>query len=151
MMSHNLDRKYQKDGIDYCYCLKHEGYEPCSEFALKNKTITGFHYYCRKCINSYQLIRRDKVIRYKIEDGVEMCLCSKHEEFHPCDDFQRTKGGHGYQYNCREITKIYNGPRSNDLARIKEKEQSMEMLTLLGYDTKSEIPIYQQFEIKHQL
>jgi hypothetical protein len=27
----------------------------------------------------------------------------------------------------------------------------MEMLTLLGYDTKSEVPIYQQFEIKHQL
>ena len=150
-MSQNLDRKYEKDGIEYCYCLKHEGYEPCSDFALKKGSATGFHYYCRKCINTYQKMSRDKVIRYKIENGVPHCFCSKHEEFHPCDEFQRSKGGHGYQYNCREIVKLHNGPRSNDLARKNEKEQAMEMLTLLGYDTNSEIPIHQQFQIKHQL
>lgn len=149
-MSQLSNRRYFQDGVEYCWCNKHKGFQPCSEFTPRD-TFHGYYYTCRACMMVYQKQLRDKKIRHKIEDGVEWCFCTQHEEFHPCSEFQKSNGGHGYQYNCRVITKLQNENRGIEFSRDYERVYAMEMLKKLGYDTDSEIPIYKQFEKKHQL
>ena len=149
-MSQTVERKYKKDGIEYCYCSKHNEFEPCSKFSPR-ESLHGFYYYCRECMMKYQRQLREKKIRYKIEDGVELCFCSQHDQFHPCDEFQRSKAAHGYQYNCRVITKLHGENRGIEFSKNQERIQAIEILKLLGYDTESEIPVHKQFEKKHDL
>lgn len=49
MISPSFDRKFTKDGIDFCYCSREQVYKPCDEFGRSSKANTGYQYICKIC------------------------------------------------------------------------------------------------------
>lgn len=94
------------------------------------------------------------LVRNKLIDGVELCFCSAHYDFLPCENFSKNKTyHHGFHYRCFECENL--GIKSKWEPNIKkeesEKKTVQELLQHLGYDTLSNTPIYQQFLNKHNL
>jgi hypothetical protein len=151
MTSHTSDRKYTENGVEYCFCTKHNAFEPCTEFSPRPNKVHGYYYYCRKCVTGYQKLYREKKERLIVEDGIEKCFCTQHDEYHPCENFQRSKANHGYQYNCRDIVRLQMVDTGTQFARVNERTQAFEMLSLIGYDTSGEVSIHEQFKQKYNL
>lgn len=87
-------------------------------------------------------------------DGTEFCWCSRHKDHKPCVDFGRsTKSNTGYQYICKECSaRATSTVRYDDhYENPKDLKLAHELIELLGYNTKSEIPIHKQLEQKHNI
>jgi hypothetical protein len=86
-----------------------------------------------------------------VEDGVKKCYCAACEVFHDCTEhFVNSKNKHGYSTNCKSTTKNYykeKKPSPDEYVRMGCDD----ILLKLGYDIHSNIPIYEQFLIKHDL
>lgn len=146
----SIERKYVQDGIEYCWCAKHKGYEPCGEFSPSKRSSNGHNYYCRKCI-SINKVDRTKFPRYKVENDIEYCWCSQHMDYHPCTDFQKCKKSHGYQYNCREINALIYTDRTNQYTSGRDLFIAKQLLELMGYKTDGDISVHEQFQNKFNL
>ncbi len=85
-------------------------------------------------------------------DGKDLCWCTNHQGYFPCDQFYlRPKTGTGYDYNCMDCTKkkaYESREKRKPDNTIDERTAAMNLLRNLGYDTDSEIPIHKQFEQK---
>ncbi len=95
-----------------------------------------------------------ELVRHKIIDGVEYCLCSSHGHFLPCTEFSNVnKYYHGYNYRCKDCAKNLTPAQwgSGQKKVENEKMGSQRLLMVLGYDPTSTIPIHQQFLLKHDL
>lgn len=90
----------------------------------------------------------DKLI---LVDGLKLCFCIGCQTFHPCSEhFKDKKNKTGYSSRCKLNKKKYSRPPKPSKAEFVN-EESEKMLSRLGYDTNSTIPIHQQFIIKHEL
>jgi hypothetical protein len=84
--------------------------------------------------------------KIKIIDGRQFCHCAKHNDFLPCEEFHKdnTKK-HKHRSSCIECDRIGKIPEDYTTKHAKI------ILSKLGYNVKSKIPIWQQFLIKHDL
>lgn len=95
-----------------------------------------------------------KLNRYKIEDGIELCFCSSHGEFLPCEEFTKSKTyDHGFEYRCRECykNKVPSKYGFQQNKRNIEERALNDFLIQCGYDPTSLVPVHEQFLIKHDL
>jgi hypothetical protein len=83
-------------------------------------------------------------------DGVKWCHCAKHDGFSPCDEFGKDNHSkHKYRSSCKICERMYNLNKEIPMGYVEK--YSRIMLTSMGYDVKSKIPIHEQFLIKHNL
>lgn len=91
--------------------------------------------------------------RLKIENGVEMCYCSRHNDYSPCTDHTISrKNPHGYDYCCKKC--LYKRRSENKgyyEGTLNEQEEVNRLLSNLGYDLNSSLSVHDQFLIKHNL
>ena len=87
------------------------------------------------------------------DDGNELWYCSYHQEHEPRECFYASKTtGRGFQTYCKEAQRTYNGrvEKSVKDSKIPGKEIVYHILTKLGYDVESDVPIHVQFDLRHQ-
>jgi hypothetical protein len=90
--------------------------------------------------------------RFKIENGVEMCFCSRHKDYSPCSDHTISrKNPHGYDYYCKQCLYSHRGRTKPQPQSEFEKDSVNRVLISLGYDLNSSLSIHDQFLIKHNL
>lgn len=97
---------------------------------------------------------KSTIVRYKVEDGVELCYCSGHNDYLPCTEHTRANHNpHGYDYKCRKCirerrtSKLY----PNDEQRESERILTNQILKSIGYDPESHLSVHKQFLMKHHL
>jgi hypothetical protein len=87
------------------------------------------------------------------QEGVSLCWCAMHKEYLPCDQFYiRERTGTGYDYNCMTCIKEQakrSREKNRSIPKENEKQISDHILTRLGYDTQSDIPVHEQFLKKY--
>lgn len=88
-------------------------------------------------------------------DDEEMVWCSHEKQYVSSFEFETNDKGNYKQFciNCSE--KIYEGRNMNYAMGAKERNEYVEaeakkMLENLGYDYQSNIPIHEQFKLRHQ-
>lgn len=91
----------------------------------------------------------NKIERVKIEDGVQVCWCSREQLYKPCSNFTITKDNHGFTYYCRDCLAEMKLPDYEPEIPIYVRKGADKVLQKIGYKTNSEIPVHQQFLIKH--
>ena len=88
--------------------------------------------------------------KIKITDGAKWCHCAKHDGFSLCDDFHKDKTSkHGYRSSCIECERLHKLNKTQPL-NYNERYARI-LLSRIGYDVKSKVPIWQQFLLKHDL
>ena len=88
--------------------------------------------------------------KIKIIDGQKWCHCARHDAFAPCDEFHIDNSKkHKYRSSC--IVCERNMKHKEVIPLGYNERYARIILTRLGYDVKSKIPIWQQFLIKHDL
>lgn len=92
-----------------------------------------------------------KIERIIWEDDVQKCYCSKEEIYRPCSEFTVTKDNHGFTYYCRDCLAKMKLPDYEPEIPIYVRKGADELLQKIGYEINSDIPVHQQFLIKHQL
>jgi len=91
--------------------------------------------------------------RLIVIDDIDHCWCSKHQEYFPCTEFNTQKNSsNGYQSCCKVCNKKYQAEQIpvDDIEDFIIR-QSKIMLSNLGYDVESEVPVSEQFRKKHGL
>lgn len=89
---------------------------------------------------------------YRIVDDIEFCYCVKCKEYHDCTEFgYDTRTPHGYSKTCEKMMKERLGFKSHFSQSQFNRKSADEILTKLGYNLKSTIPVHEQFLIKHDL
>lgn len=144
-----VEKQIIVDGKKFCYCNHHQDFLDCNLFNKNANAPHGFNYSCKECIYTIKL-NRDLYPRFKIQDGVDLCWCSRHKEYHPCTEFTQSEKI-GYQYNCAEINKSYSRDRYLGIGNPRDTQITQELLSLIGYVTNTELTIHEQFLIKHNL
>ena len=94
--------------------------------------------------------------RTKVTAQGEMELwCRGCEQYLPIIEFKENLSEFGYSTKCFdcEIERSRTGePINSQIVKVtNERERANEILIKLGYDIESPIPIYKQFERKHNL
>jgi hypothetical protein len=86
-------------------------------------------------------------------DGELFCWCVKHNDYFPCEDFyKRDRTSTGYDYNCMTCIKEQakkSREKHRAIPKENEKQISDHILTRLGYDTQSDVPVHEQFLKKY--
>lgn len=80
--------------------------------------------------------------------------CTKGNQYKPAEEFYTWKShSSGYSSSCKKCTLDYNRKMDREFRgkdNYETKEEYVDfILTKLGYDVESEIPIYEQFNRKH--
>lgn len=82
------------------------------------------------------------------DDGTELWYCSFHDTFEPREAFYANKHTRrGFQTYCKVGQRIYN---EQSMSSDVDKNRAYELLSLLGYDIHSGIPIHLQFDERHK-
>ena len=87
-------------------------------------------------------------------DGREWCYCSSHDGWLPCSEFGKVKKyTTGYNYRCKEcaLSKIPSKYNPRKTQTFNEENSVREILKIIGYNPDSQIPVHEQFLIKHDL
>ena len=88
--------------------------------------------------------------RYLEEDGVTKHICSDCREYKTLDNFGKNSyTRNGLQYQCRQCISLRN--KGEKPPPVSDKELSDMVLSSMGYDTNSNVPIHVQFQKKHNL
>jgi len=90
--------------------------------------------------------------RLILRDGEEFCWCTSHQEYLPCEGFYiREKTGTGFDYKCKQCLKDLQKQNRAKTAipKINEREIANDILTRLGYDLNSDIPVHEQLMKKY--
>ena len=86
-------------------------------------------------------------------NGVDMCWCITHQDYLPCEEFYiRPKVPTGYDYRCSECARAIAQKNRYDrlgYEKMDDKTATNVVLTILGYDPHSDIPVHEQFIQKH--
>lgn len=93
-------------------------------------------------------MRNYDVIRVIEKNGEKLQLCTNCEEYLPFESFtvnQRTSTKRNYVCKTCHNSKV----RSRKKVVVSDKIVSDQILTSLGYDVESDIPIHEQFKIRH--
>jgi len=88
------------------------------------------------------------------EDGQVLYYCSAHEGYSPREAFGNLTGTNKPRTKCRacenEYTKLrYRGQTPTQ--KKTDKQLAEEILTDLGYQLDSEVPLWVQFMMKHEM
>lgn len=89
--------------------------------------------------------------RLVVVDGEQMCWCAREQKYHPCIEFSiNKKSWTGFNYTCKncvqeKLTSVQISPNEDGY------DEAIGVLKRLGYDLNSEIPVHQQFKMKHNL
>ena len=93
-----------------------------------------------------------KIDRIIIEDNIKKCYCSIEQIYKPCVQFSpRAQDSHPYQYYCVDCVKKINAGELELQIPIYVRQGANTMLSMMGYNTKSNKSVYEQFKEKHNL
>lgn len=88
------------------------------------------------------------------EDGEVLYYCSAHEGYSPREAFGSLTGSDKPRGKCRKCESEYTKLRNQGKLPIKkktDKQLAEEILTDLGYQLDSEVPLWVQFMMKHEM
>jgi hypothetical protein len=95
---------------------------------------------------------RAKIIE---ENGKRLAYCNAHKEYLPIEDFGVVKALGTPRPKCRKCEAALSRAQHARERLLRDnrtdEEVAMDILKLLGYDLNNEVPVWQQFLIRHQI
>lgn len=76
-----------------------------------------------------------------VSDDGNLHWCSYEKAYRSVDDFPLNKKG-GYHFYCRDCMKVVSNTPENN---------KNDLLTILGYKITGDIPVSEQFNLKHKI
>jgi hypothetical protein len=86
-------------------------------------------------------------------DDQEWVWCKNEQEYKPASEFEFNQGTrHGYHFHCRECwSEIRRNCDTQESRRRNDRNGADRVLTRLGYDIMSDVPVHEQFLSRHGL
>jgi hypothetical protein len=88
------------------------------------------------------------------ENGNRMVFCSQHKEYTPIEEFGLQPSSNYPRSACKRCeAKASSKRRSPDYVKVRksDREVALEILAELGYNVNSEVPLWIQFMMRHEM